>query len=120
MCESSFVKAVPADLQAIATLLRAVWWNTSDKHWGISQCAEPAVLQAFASPLSGLVGDRYDRAKMVAAGCFLWGIMTSAVGLSTSLGQVCSCVTSLLQSITHSALTRHVACKGPTCSSCAD
>lgn len=48
----------------------------------------PAVLQAFASPLSGLVGDKYDRAKIVAGGCFLWGIMTSAVGLSTSLGQV--------------------------------
>ena len=59
----------------------------------------PAVLQAFASPLSGLVGDKHDRAKMVAAGCFLWGIMTSAVGLSTSLGQVCSCGSNLLPSI---------------------
>ena len=68
----------------------------------------PAALQAFASPLSGLVGDRADRAKMVAAGCFLWGIMTSAVGLSTSLGQVCSCVSDLLHSMSIQALTTPV------------
>ncbi len=44
--------------------------------------------QALASPLSGLIGDKADRTKVVAAGCFLWGVMTSAIGLSTSISQV--------------------------------
>lgn len=43
--------------------------------------------QALASPFSGILGDRYDRAYVVAAGCLCWGVMTSLMGLSTSLGQ---------------------------------
>lgn len=44
-------------------------------------------MQALTSPLSGLVGDRYDRSYVVAFGCLLWGVMTAAIGLSRSLGQ---------------------------------
>lgn len=47
----------------------------------------PAALQALTSPISGLVGDRYDRTYVVAFGCLLWGVMTAAIGLSRSLGQ---------------------------------
>lgn len=43
--------------------------------------------QALTSPLSGALGDRYDRAYVVACGCALWGVMTAAIGLSASLGQ---------------------------------
>lgn len=46
-----------------------------------------AALQALTSPISGLVGDRYDRTYVVAFGCLLWGVMTAAIGLSRSLGQ---------------------------------
>ncbi|KAI7836114.1 hypothetical protein COHA_009993 [Chlorella ohadii] len=42
---------------------------------------------ALTSPISGLVGDRYDRSYVVAFGCLLWGVMTAAIGLSRSLGQ---------------------------------
>lgn len=45
-------------------------------------------LQALASPLSGLIGDKADRTKVVAAGCMLWGVMTSAIGLATTMPQV--------------------------------
>lgn len=46
-----------------------------------------ALFQALTSPISGALGDRYDRARVVAVGCALWGVMTAAIGLSTSLGQ---------------------------------
>ncbi|KAK9813231.1 hypothetical protein WJX72_011069 [[Myrmecia] bisecta] len=46
-----------------------------------------AMVQALSSPVSGLLGDKYDRTHIVAFGCFLWGIMTSVIGLSTSLRQ---------------------------------
>lgn len=47
--------------------------------------------QALASPLSGLIGDKADRTKVVAAGCLLWGVMTSAIGLATTIPQVGIC-----------------------------
>ena len=46
--------------------------------------------QALSSPISGILGDKYDRTHIVAFGCFLWGIMTTAIGFSTSIHQVCS------------------------------
>lgn len=46
-----------------------------------------ALVQALSSPVSGVLGDRYDRTLVVAAGCCLWGVMTSALGLATSLHQ---------------------------------
>ena len=45
--------------------------------------------QALVSPLSGLLGDNCNRIHIVAAGTFLWGAMTAAIGLSTTLAQVC-------------------------------
>lgn len=47
-------------------------------------------MQAMSSPVSGVLGDKYDRTHIIALGCFLWGIMTTAIGLSTSIYQVCS------------------------------
>ena len=44
--------------------------------------------QAAVSPVSGLVADKADRTHVVAAGCLIWGVMTSVIGLSTSLPQV--------------------------------
>lgn len=46
-----------------------------------------ALVQAASSPLSGILGDRVDRTLLVTTGCTLWGIMTSAIGASTSLHQ---------------------------------
>ncbi|GAB4813864.1 hypothetical protein N2152v2_000910 [Parachlorella kessleri] len=46
-----------------------------------------ALVQALSSPLSGVLGDRYDRTYIVSVGCLLWGVMTAAIGLSMSLGQ---------------------------------
>ncbi len=37
----------------------------------------------------GLLGDRLDRTHIIAFGCFLWGVMTMAIGLSTTLTQAC-------------------------------
>lgn len=44
-------------------------------------------LQAATSPISGVLGDKYDRTHIVAFGCFLWGVMTAVIGFSTSLHQ---------------------------------
>ncbi|KAF8072654.1 hypothetical protein HT031_000314 [Scenedesmus sp. PABB004] len=38
--------------------------------------------QTLASPLSGILGDRYDRVLVLASGAFIWGIMTSAMALT--------------------------------------
>lgn len=46
-----------------------------------------ALVQALSSPVSGILGDRYDRTLVVAVGCCLWGLMTSALGFVTSLNQ---------------------------------
>lgn len=48
----------------------------------------PVSWQALSSPISGVLGDKYDRTHIIAVGCFLWGIMTTAIGLSTSIYQV--------------------------------
>lgn len=45
-----------------------------------------AAVQALASPLCGALG-HLDRTRVVATGCILWGLMTSAIGFSTSLHQ---------------------------------
>ncbi|KIZ04451.1 hypothetical protein MNEG_3510 [Monoraphidium neglectum] len=44
-----------------------------------------ALVQTLASPLSGILGDRSDRRLVLAAGAFIWGVMTSAIGASHSL-----------------------------------
>ena len=44
-------------------------------------------VQAATSPISGVLGDKYDRTHIVAFGCFLWGVMTAVIGFSTSLRQ---------------------------------
>lgn len=44
--------------------------------------------QALMSPASGLLGDRFDRTHIIALGALLWGVMTFAIGLSTSIHQV--------------------------------
>ena len=44
-----------------------------------------ALVQTVASPISGCLGDRYDRTKVIAWGCFLWAVMTSGIGISYSL-----------------------------------
>ena len=45
-------------------------------------------VQALSSPVSGVLGDKVDRTHIVALGCFLWGVMTAAIGMSASLHQV--------------------------------
>lgn len=57
-----------------------VSWSTDE----ISVC----IIQAIASPVSGMLGDRYDRTKVIAAGCIIWGVMTSAIAMSSSVLQV--------------------------------
>ncbi|CAL5221985.1 g4269 [Coccomyxa viridis] len=46
-----------------------------------------ALVQALFSPFTGILGDKYNRIIIVAVGTFLWGIMTAAIGLSTTLPQ---------------------------------
>lgn len=62
------------------------WPWRSERHAESWPC-RCTCLQALTSPISGLVGDRYDRSYVVAFGCLLWGVMTAAIGLSRSLGQ---------------------------------
>ena len=45
-------------------------------------------MQALSSPISGVLGDKVDRTRIVSFGCFLWGVMTAAIGMSVSLRQV--------------------------------
>ena len=44
-----------------------------------------ALVQALASPLSGFLGDSFDRIYIVVAGTVLWGAMTAAIGASRTL-----------------------------------
>ena len=44
-----------------------------------------AVVQALASPMSGFLGDSFDRVYIVVAGTVLWGAMTAAIGASRTL-----------------------------------
>jgi MFS family permease len=46
------------------------------------------LLQTLASPLSGILGDRYNRVAVLSTGAFIWGIMTSAMALTVTLHQV--------------------------------
>lgn len=46
------------------------------------------VLQTLSSPLSGILGDRYDRVLVMSTGAFIWGVMTSAMALTVTLQQV--------------------------------
>ena len=50
-----------------------------------------ALVQAASSPMAGLLGDRLDRVHLVATGCLLWAACTAAIGMSTTLTQVCCC-----------------------------
>lgn len=45
-------------------------------------------MQALSSPISGVLGNKVDRTHIVSFGCFLWGVMTAAIGMSVSLRQV--------------------------------
>ncbi|KAK9826424.1 hypothetical protein WJX81_004002 [Elliptochloris bilobata] len=44
-----------------------------------------ALVQALASPLSGFLGDSFNRVYIVCAGTVLWGAMTAAIGASHTL-----------------------------------
>jgi MFS family permease len=46
--------------------------------------ASRAMCQAIASALGGYLGHHYDRRKVIAAGCFIWGIMTMLFSFSTT------------------------------------
>ncbi len=46
------------------------------------------MVQALASPLAGLLGDRLNRCYIVSFGAILWGVMTVAIAASTTLAQV--------------------------------
>lgn len=52
------------------------------------QDSTATILQALSSPVSGILGDKYDRTHIVAFGCCLWGVMTAFIGLSSSIHQV--------------------------------
>ena len=53
--------------------------------------------QALLSPLAGLFGDRANRVHVIAFASFLWGVMTIAMGLAQTYGQMLafSCVNGL-------------------------
>lgn len=52
----------------------------------------PLLLQTLSSPLSGILGDRYDRVLVMSTGAFIWGVMTSAMAVTVTLRQVRACV----------------------------
>ena len=46
------------------------------------------LLQAFASPLAGIFGGRYDRATLIGMGCVFWGVATAGIGFASSFEAV--------------------------------
>lgn len=61
-------------------------WGASPTQLGqITLCR--ALVQALASPVSGFLGDRHDRISIIAVGCVIWGIMTSALAAATSVNE---------------------------------
>jgi MFS family permease len=75
-----------ADEQVLPAVYKAIGHslNASLSQLGaLTTCR--ALVQTVASPVSGCLGDRFDRTKVIATGCFLWAVMTSMVGLSSTL-----------------------------------
>ncbi len=72
-------------------VIPVLWYGATDKKGAAflgerSGCVE--LLQALSSPISGILGNNFDRTSIVSFGCFLWGVMTAAVGMCNSLSQV--------------------------------
>lgn len=73
-----------------------------------------AMCQALSSPIAGVLGDKFDRTKIVLIGAILWAIMNLAISVSTSLSvamvfcslngccfaMVCPCLSSLMADVT--------------------
>lgn len=57
----------------------------------------PSPPQALLSPLAGLFGDRVNRVYVIGFASFLWGVMTIAMGLAQTYGQMLafSCINGL-------------------------
>ncbi|KAK9861788.1 hypothetical protein WJX84_005582 [Apatococcus fuscideae] len=68
----------------------AVSFHASPSELGLLTLSR-AVVQALSSPIGGLAGQWYDRVNVTAAGCFIWGAMTAAVALCTTLQQAIAC-----------------------------
>jgi len=65
-----------------------------------------ALVQAVCYPLATCAAARYDRARVVAAGAFLWAVATLLVGASGTFLQVSDCY-ELFCVVSHSLVTGH-------------
>ena len=79
-------KADEAILPASFSFVGAAW-NASPGALGDITFVR-GIVQALATPLSGILGDRLDRTYVIAGGALLWGVMTIAMGLANTAGQV--------------------------------
>jgi len=78
-------KADEAILPSAYAFIGAALGATPTQLGNITLCR--ALTQAVASPLAGILGDRLDRPRIVAFAAILWGLMTIALGLMTSVNQ---------------------------------
>lgn len=78
-------KADEAILPSAYAFIGAALGATPTQLGNITLCR--ALTQAVASPLAGVLGDRLDRPRIVAFAAVLWGVMTIALGLMTSVNQ---------------------------------
>ena len=78
-------KADEAILPSAYAFIGASLGATPTQLGNITLCR--ALTQALASPLAGILGDRLDRPRIVAAAAILWGVMTIGLGLMTSVTQ---------------------------------
>ena len=68
-----------------------VTFTAAGRRCNICLSMERLPVQALVSPLSGLLGDNFNRIHLVAAGTLLWGFMAAAIGMATTLSQASPC-----------------------------
>eukprot|EP00890_Picochlorum_soloecismus_P004349 jgi/Picsp_1/4915/NSC_02279-R1_protein len=76
--------------KADESILPAVFWYMSKSfHASISDLGKlslsRAICQALSSPIAGILGDTFDRTKIVLIGTILWAVMNLAISASNSL-----------------------------------
>ena len=86
MCFHTCIHRVAQVLPAVYLFVGRSLNATPSQLGAVTLCR--ALVQTMASPLSGILGDRYDRVSVLASGAFIWAVMTSAMAMSTTQQQV--------------------------------
>lgn len=75
--------------QVYPCCFQVFWYMSKSFHASISDLGKlslsRAMCQALSSPVAGILGDSFDRTKIILIGAVLWAIMNLAISASTTL-----------------------------------